>query len=72
MENFYLILGIVGIVYGIFSYVRRKTAPESIERLQVMIERNGEKMANSIHLIGYTVLPIFSGLLLIHAHFRGL
>ena len=66
-----LVLGILAIVYGIYSYVQRKTAPENIEKLQGMIERNGEKMAHSIHLIGYTILPIFTGLLLLHAHFRG-
>ena len=66
-----LILGVLAIVYGIYSYVQRKTNPENIEKLQTMIERNGEKMGHSIHLFGYTILPIIAGLLLLHAHFRG-
>ena len=37
-----------------------------------MIERNGEKMAHSIHLIGYTIMPIIAGILLLIGHFRGL
>ncbi len=65
-----LILGILAIAYGIYSYIQRKTAPEKIEKLQVMIERNGEKMGHSIHLFGYTILPIVAGLLILLAYFR--
>jgi len=64
------VLGVLAIVYGIYSYIQRKTAPENIEKLQIMIERNGEKMGHSIHLFGYTILPIIAGLLLLLAHFR--
>ena len=65
------ILGVLAIVYGLYSLVQRKMAPEGIKRLQTMIERNGENMAHTIHLVGYTILPIVSGLLLLFAHFRG-
>ena len=68
--SFNLILGVLAIVYGVYSYILRKTAPEKIEKLQTMIERNGEKMGHSIHLFGYTILPIVAGLLLLLAHFR--
>jgi hypothetical protein len=68
--SFNLILGMLAIVYGLYSFYQRKTAPEDIAKLQIMIERNGEKMANSIHLFGYTILPIVAGLLLLYAHFR--
>lgn len=64
------IIGVLAIVYGLYSFIQRKVAPQNIEKLQSMIERNGEKMANSIHLFGYTILPIVSGLLLLFAHFR--
>lgn len=65
-----LILGVLAIIYGVYSFIQRKTAPQDIEKLQSMIERNGEKMAHSIHLVGYTILPIVAGLLLLLAHFR--
>ena len=68
--SFNFILGVLAIGYGLYSFYQRKTAPEDIARLQTMIERNGEKMGHSIHLFGYTLLPIVSGLLLLHAHFR--
>ncbi len=66
------VLGVLAIVYGIYSYIQRKTAPEKIEKLQTMIERNGEKMGHSIHLVGYTIMPIIAGLMLLYAHFRTL
>ena len=64
------ILGVLAITYGLYSYYQRKTAPEDIEKLQTMIERNGEKMGHAIHLFGYTIMPIIAGLLLLFAHFR--
>jgi hypothetical protein len=65
-----LILGTIAIAYGIYSYHQRKTVPENIEKLQTMIERNGESMAHTIHLIGYTILPIVSGMLLLFSYYR--
>ena len=69
--SFNFIVGVLAIAYGLYSYYQRKTAPEKIEKLQSMIERNGEKMAHKIHLFGYTIMPIVAGLLLLYAHFRG-
>ena len=65
-----LILAILAIVYGLYSYYQRKVAPEKIVKLQTMIERNGEKMGHSIHLFGYTIMPIVAGLLLLFSYFR--
>jgi hypothetical protein len=69
--SFNFIIGVLAIGYGLYCYIQRKTAPEKIEKLQALIERNGEKMAHSIHLFGYTILPIVAGLMLLYAHFRG-
>ncbi len=64
------IVGVLAIVYGLYSFYQRKTAPENIAKLQESIERNGEKMANTIHLIGYTIMPIIAGLMLLFAAYR--
>ncbi len=64
------IVGVLAIVYGLYSFYQRKTAPENIAKLQEMIERNGEKMANTIHLVGYTIMPIIAGLMLLFAAYR--
>ena len=68
--SIHFILGVLAIVYGVYSYIQRKTAPEKIAKLQEMIERNGEKMGHSIHLFGYTIIPIVAGLLILYADFR--
>ncbi len=68
--NINSILGVLAIVYGLYCFFQRKVAPEKIEKLQSMIERNGEKMGHAIHLFGYTILPIVAGLLLLFAQFR--
>ncbi len=64
------IVGVLAIVYALYSYYQRKTAPENIKKLQESIERNGEKMANTIHLVGYTIMPIIAGLMLLYAAWR--
>jgi len=64
------ILGVLAIAYGVYCFIQRKVAPEKIPKLQLMIERNGEKLAHSIHLFGYTIVPIFAGLLLLYAQLR--
>jgi hypothetical protein len=46
--GFNFIIGVLAIVYGLYSFIQRKVAPEKIEKLQTMIERNGEKMAHSM------------------------
>ncbi len=69
--SFNFIIGVLAIAYGVYSFIQRKIAPEKIAKLQVMIERNGEKMGHSIHLFGYTILPIVAGLLLLYAYFKG-
>jgi hypothetical protein len=68
--SFNLIVGVLAIVYGLYSFYQRKTAPENIKKLTIMVDRNGEKMGHSIHLFGYTILPIVAGLLLVYAHFK--
>ncbi len=69
--EFNFVLGVLAIVYGLYSFIQRKIAPQKIEKLQTMIERNGEKMGHSIHLFGYTILPLIAGFLLLIAYFRG-
>ena len=64
------VIGVLAIVYGLYSYMRIKLAPGEIEKLQELIERNGEKMGNAIYLFGHAILPIIAGLMLLYAHYR--
>ena len=65
-----LVFGLLAIGYGLYCYIQRKTAPEKIEKLNTMIERNGEKMGHSIHMFGYTILPILAGVLILFSNFQ--
>lgn len=65
------IIGIAAIAYGLYCYSQLKFTPEKIEKLRYLIERNGEKMGNSIYLFGHVILPLVAGILLLLAHFRG-
>ena len=64
------IIGVVAIAYGLYCYSQMKFAPEKIEKLQYLIERNGEKMGNSIYLFGHAILPIVAGVLLLISRYR--
>ena len=66
-----LILGVLAIAYGLYGHIKRKTAPQDIEKLQTLIERNGEKMGHSVYMFGHTILPIVAGLLLLYAYYQG-
>ena len=50
-------------------FILRRVAAQKISKLQTLIESHGEKTGYKIHLIGHTVLPLVTGLLLIIAHF---
>jgi hypothetical protein len=64
------IIGIAAIAYGLYCYSQMKFDPEKIEKLNLLIERNGEKMGRSIYLFGHVILPVVAGILLLLSHFR--
>ena len=68
--NVNFVIGVLAIVYGLYSYMRIKLAPGDIEKLQELIERNGQKMGYSIYLFGHSILPIVAGLMLLYAYYR--
>ena len=65
-----LLLGLGLLLYGIYMQYRRQTAPEKIDKLQVLINSHGEKTGRSIHFVGHTAAPLLAGVLLVIAHFR--
>ena len=68
--NVNFVIGVLAIVYGLYSYMRIKLAPGDIEKLQELIERNGQKMGHAIYLFGHSILPIVAGLMLLYAYYR--
>ena len=65
-----LLLGIGLIGYGLYYLIMRKFAPEKLAKLQSMIYEFGDKKAIVLHIIGYTLIPIIAGIVLLATHFR--
>ena len=61
--NFFL--GALMMVYGIVTLILRKVAPDRFLKLEPMKQKWGEKTAVRIHVIGYTVMPLVAGVVLI-------
>lgn len=64
--NSNIFIGLIAIVFGIFTLsMRLKGKTEKMSKLEGMRKLFGDKAANIIHLLGYSILPIFLGLALI-------
>ena len=59
------LLGALMMVYGVVTLIIRKVAPDRFLKLEPMKKKWGEKAAVRIHVIGYTVLPLVAGVVLI-------
>ena len=66
-----LIVGIGLIGYGLYYLIMRRFAPEKLTRLQSMKREFDTKKAVILHVIGYTVMPIVAGIMILAVHFRG-
>jgi len=62
--NSYTILGILAIIYGIYTFYSRTTKPEKLIKLKAMKQLFGDKKGNIVHLIGYSFLPILLGIMM--------
>ena len=69
--GFNLILGTASILYGLYTLVVRQVAPDKLSKLTDMKQRLGDKTGAKIHIVGYTVVPLVAGALILVAHFRG-
>ena len=58
-------LGALMVVYGIVTLILRRVAPDRFWKLETMKKKWGERAALRIHVIGYTVLPLVAGTVLI-------
>ena len=65
-----LILGVAAILYGLYTAFARSRTPEKFAKLEAMKEQLGERGGTALHIIGYTVLPIVVGLVLVIAALR--
>jgi hypothetical protein len=60
-----LLLGILAIWYGLYMLYVRATSPGKLLKLEAMKKHWGERTGLIVHVVGYTVVPIIVGLVLI-------
>jgi len=60
-----ILIGAAGICFGIYVLIMRRVSPEKFAKLEAMKKMWGEAAGSVVHLIGYSVLPIVFGILMI-------
>jgi len=59
------IIGILAIVFGVYTLYIRATNPSKFGKLQAMKERFGDSAGDAIHVVAYSVLPIIFGVVML-------
>jgi hypothetical protein len=66
------IVGFFAVAFGLYTLVARQLAPHQFAKLGPMKEKFGNKGGFIVHFIGYTLMPlIFGGVLLYKAFVLG-
>ena len=63
--NFNLLLGAAAILYGLYTAYVRATTPEKFGKLEAMKRQWGDRAGTAVHIVGYTVVPIVGGVILV-------
>lgn len=58
-------------LYGCYTAWARRARPEQFWKLDKMKQGYGERAGSAVHFIGYTVVPIGVGLVLVFLGLRG-
>ena len=66
-----LAIGVAALGYGLYSIWLRRTRPEQFGKIDAMKKLWGERTGVAVHIIGYTILPIAFGLVMILDALRG-
>lgn len=64
-------IGVVGLLFGIYTLYVRARKPEHFTKLKAMQEKFGDKPGYAVHVIGYSVIPIVFGAVMIFAGLKG-
>ena len=67
-----IVLGVLCIVYGVFTAVMREKLPERFGKLEAMKKKFGDKKGKVIHIVSYTVVPILAGIVFVVCGFFGI
>lgn len=67
-----IVIGIAGLLFGIYTAYIRNAKPEKFGKLKAMQERYGAKHGTIVHIVFYSIVPIIFGGILIFAGFMGI
>ena len=68
--NINLLLGVAAILYGLYTAFVRARTPEKFAKLDAMKKQWGERAGTVVHTVGYTVVPIVVGVVLVVSALR--
>lgn len=63
--NFNLLLGIAAVGYGLYTAYARVKTPGQFAKLEAMKKQWGDQAGTIVHVVGYTIVPIVVGVVLI-------
>ena len=63
--DFDIILGGMGVAFGLYTLFARIFAPSHLWKLEPMKKQWGEKVGLAVHVLAYTVLPLVLGAILL-------
>jgi hypothetical protein len=66
-----LALGVMAVLYGVYTFYVRASKPEKFSKLTAMQERFGKQVGYTIHLIAYSIAPLVFGAIMIFAGKNG-
>jgi hypothetical protein len=66
-----VLVGVAAVSYGLYTAWARRAKPEQFNKLEPMKNFWGERAGQLVHVVGYTVLPIIIGILLIVTGLQG-
>jgi hypothetical protein len=71
MDPITTLVGVAAIAYGLYTAWARRARPDQFKKLEPMKKFWGEAGGPIVHIIGYTVVPIVVGLVLVLNGMRG-
>ena len=61
-----VLIGVVAVLFGLYTTFLRLKRPEKLGKLQAMKERFGANVGNLIHIVAYTVVPLVAGAVFVY------
>ena len=67
-----VIIGVVAIIFGLYTSVLRRKQPGKLGKLEAMKTQFGVRAGNLVHLIAYTLVPLVAGMIFLFSGIQGI